>query len=256
MPALDRITPLVLTYDEAANIGRTLDRLTWADRVVVVDSGSEDGTREIVRSFGNTDLFTRGFDRHEHQWNFALEQASTPWVLTLDADYRVPAELVEEIEALGDAPRENGFYVGFRYRVLGRTLRRSLYPPRQVLFRREKAVFASAGHTQRVEVEGASGRLSTPIVHDDRKPLGRWLRNQHRYARLEAERLEEAPGSELSPMDRLRRTRVLGAPAIFLYCLFGKGLLLEGWPGWYYTLERTVAELILSLVLLRRDAGP
>lgn len=255
MPDLSRVTPLVLTYNEAPNIGRTLERLGWADRIVVVDSGSDDGTREIIESVANADLFVREFDRHERQWEYALEKATREWVLTLDADYLVPEELAREIAAIRAEPPLNGFYAPFRYRVLNRTLTRSLYPPRQVLFRKDEAAFESAGHTQRVRVNGRSGDLSTPIVHDDRKPFGRWLQNQVRYAPLEAERLGESSYSALDLADRLRKTRVLGAPGVFFYCLIGKLLLFEGWAGWYYTLERTLAEMILTLTLLRRDAG-
>ncbi len=70
--------------------------------------------------------------------------------------------------------------------VLGRTLRGSLYPPRQVLFRTEAAGFEQDGHTQRVRVAGASGTLRTPVLHDDRKSLRRSLRNQALYAEREA----------------------------------------------------------------------
>lgn len=255
MPSLDRVTPVLLTLDEAPNIGRSLERLGWAERVVVVDSGSGDGTCEIIGGFANADLLQRPFDGHARQWSFALEQVETEWALTLDADYLVPKALVREIAAIPDDTVADGFRAGFRYVVLGEALDRSLYPPRQVLFRADRARVRQDGHTQRVEVEGPTGRLETPLLHDDRKPLDRWLRDQAAYARREAEKLASTPRSELGLPDRLRRTRVLGPPAVFLYCLLGKGLVLEGWAGWFYTMERTVAEAILSMALLRRDAG-
>lgn len=251
MPSLNRITPLILTYNEEPNVGRTLDCLTWADRVVVVDSGSEDGTREIVRSRDNTDLIVREFDTHTCQWNFGLDQINTAWVLTLDADYQVPPSLVEAITSIPEETDRAGFFVEFDYVVLGSRLSRSLYPARQVLFRTDRAEFEDDGHTQRVRVDGPSGDLDARILHDDRKPLDRWLRNQAHYARREAKKLRDTPWRDLSVPDRIRYTRVLGPPSVLLYCLFAKGLILNGWPGWYYTLERTVAEAILSLALLR-----
>lgn len=252
VPPLDRVTPVILTYDEEPNIGRTLDRLTWADRIVVVDSGSEDGTQEIVRSRDNTELFEREFDTHTRQWNFGLEQVDTAWMLALDADYRVPPPLVDEIASIPVETPKTGFFAEFDYVVLGSRLSRSLYPPRQVLFRTERAVFEDDGHTQRVRVDGPSGNLDRRILHDDRKPLGRWLRNQASYAQREVEKLSSTPPSDLSLPDRVRRTGVLGPPGILLYCLFARGLILEGWPGWYYALKRTVATSISTLSLLRR----
>jgi len=253
MPSLDRVTPAILTYDEEANIGRTLSRLTWAERVVVVDSGSEDGTQKIVGSFQNAELFIRPFDCYSQQWNHALKRVKTEWMLALDADYMVPRELVEEIGRVPNDTEVHRFFVEFDYVVLGSRLSRTLYPPRQVLFRADRAVFEDDGHRQRVRVKGPSGRLEHRIVHDDRKPLSRWLRNQAAYAEGEAEKLATTPWTDLSIPDRIRRTRVLGPIGAMLYCLFVKRLLLEGWPGWYYTLERTAAEVVLALALFRRN---
>lgn len=261
MPALNRITPIVLTLDEEPNIGRTLARLTWASSIIVVDSGSRDSTVDIVRGFENARVSERQFDTHHEQWNFGLTQVETEWALALDADYQVPAGLVAEIGAIPDRTAKDGFFARFHYAVFGRRLRRSLYPPRQVLFRANRAVFENDGHTQRVRVKGSSGWLSQPILHDDRKSFHRWLRNQAAYARREAAKLEETSWSDLSWPDRIRKTRLLAPPLVFLYTLLGKRLILDGWPGWYYAIERALAEMMLSLQLVRRsiavaDAAP
>ena len=97
---LDQITPLILTLDEAPNIGRVLDRLSWAKDIVVVDSFSRDATTDIVRRYPNTRLFQRQFDLHANQWNFGLKETgiTTAWVLALDADFVVPEELGAGIE--------------------------------------------------------------------------------------------------------------------------------------------------------------
>src|SRR6185295_8313022 len=93
---LAAITPVVLTFDEAPNIGRCLSRLSWASRVVVLDSGSTDGTADIARSHPNVDLHVRAFDDHVSQWNHGVSLVKTPWVLSLDADYIVPEAFVRE----------------------------------------------------------------------------------------------------------------------------------------------------------------
>src|ERR1041385_6340109 len=97
---LDQITPLVLTYNEAPNIGRTLEKLSWAKEVVVVDSFSTDETLEIIRKFPQVRLVQRKFDNHTAQWNFGLAQVRTDWVLSLDADYVLSEELIHEIRVL------------------------------------------------------------------------------------------------------------------------------------------------------------
>ncbi len=245
---LASITPLVLTYNEEANLERTLDRLTWAERVVVVDSYSEDATVHIAASYENVDLIQREFDDHTSQWNYGLSQVDTEWTLSLDADYHVPSAFVDEVRGLRPETETAGYRATFTYCVFGRPLRATLYPPRTVLFRNERARYVQDGHTQRLSVEGAVTILDTPLRHDDRKSLSRWLDNQRQYARLEARKLQEE--EDLSWSDRLRRTNVLGPLLVPLYCLLWKGLLLDGRPGWYYTFQRTYAELLLTLTRL------
>src|SRR5438309_11601904 len=66
----DLLTVLILTSNEEVNIGRVMDRLKWAGRVIVIDSYSTDRTLEIVNQYPNTDVFPRKFDTHARQWNY------------------------------------------------------------------------------------------------------------------------------------------------------------------------------------------
>src|SRR5258706_12991553 len=99
---LDQITPVILTWNEAPNIGRNLDRLGWAREIVVLDSGSDDDTQAIAQRYPNVRWLTRMFDSHERQWTYAVQETgiATPWVLRLDADYIVPQATIDEIAAL------------------------------------------------------------------------------------------------------------------------------------------------------------
>ena len=96
------ITPVLLTQNEAENIGRTLSRLTWAKDIVIVDSGSTDETLDIVRAFPQVRVFQRPFDSHAGQWQFATRDTEirTQWVLRLDADYDVSDALIAEMSKL------------------------------------------------------------------------------------------------------------------------------------------------------------
>ncbi len=131
-----------------------------------------------------------------------------------------------------------------------------------LLFKVANARYIDDGHTQLVRIEGELGRLVGKIYHDDRKPLGHWIQAQDRYAILEAKHLSEVQKSEgggqnerLKFQDRLRLKIFFAAPAMFLYLLFGRGLILDGWPGWYYVMQRTIAEMLLSLRLLTEREG-
>lgn len=246
------ITPVILTFDEEPNIGRVLDRLSWARTVVVVDSFSTDRTVAIAATYPNVRLLQRVFDDHRRQWTYAVDETgiTTPWVLTLDADYIVSAAFVQELAALAIDDATNGYEARFRFCIHGRPLRRSLYPPRVVLFRRAKAAFYQDGHTQRLKVEGSIGNLSAPLDLDDRKPIGRWIVNQDKYVRLERDKLRTRRRGDLSLPDRLRAGGILAPILVLFYCLFVKRMILAGLPGWYYTYQRVGFEILLSLYLI------
>lgn len=247
----DDVTVLILTHNEASNVRRSLSALTWTKTVIVLDSESSDDTNCHCSQFVNVQLVCRRFDNHTNQWNFGLDQVKTDWVLCLDADYVCPPSLPQEIVSL---PSDlDGFYAGFRYLINGKPLRGTLYPPRVCLFRKDKLRYVADGHTQMLDVSNAKlGTLKSVIDHDDRKPLSRWLTSQSKYAVLEAEKLLSTDQTQLGWKDRLR-LRIVLAPLLTIgYCLFWKRLILDGWPGIFYTLQRAYAELLLSLELLDR----
>ena len=249
--SLADVTPLVLTCNEEYNIDRVLQKLRWAQRIVVVDSFSTDGTLGILRSHPQVELFHRTFDNHTNQWNYGLQQVTSPWVLTLDADYVLGEGFVEAMEQVLRNPAADGFFARFRYCISGKPLRGSLYPPRLVLFRRERGTYVPDGHTQLLQLDGRAAELASYIYHDDRKPLSRWLHAQNRYLLLEAEKLYRTPSADLNLADRLRQ-RYMAPFAAPLYCLFGRGLVFDGRAGLHYTFQRTYSELLLALRLLDR----
>lgn len=255
---LDEITPLILTYNEAPNIGRTLHQLRWARDIVVVDSFSEDETLNIVSAFPQVRIYKRKFDTHEKQWNFGLRETgiSSEWILALDADYRVSDLLIDELKILQPSGEISGYRVNFVYCIEGQPLRGTVYPPVTALYRREKAIYEQDGHTQRLKLEGMNSGLRAPIYHDDRKSLGRWLNSQSRYMQLEAAKLEAMRTRDLGWADRLR-TMCFPAPfVIFLYCLFIKGAILDGRAGINYAFQRMLAETLLTLYLVGDKMKP
>lgn len=251
-----QITPVVLTYNEEPNLARCLGRLAWADRVVVVDSFSTDRTKDLCRSYRNVEFIQRAFDDHTQQWNFGIDATETPWVLALDADYVLGRGFEEELATLNPAEDADAYKAGFRYLIGGRPLRACLYPPRAVLFRKDRCRYVQDGHTQLLKIPGKCNQLTTLIDHDDRKPLTRWFASQDKYAMLEAQKLANAPAETLRLQDKLRRSMFAAIPATLIYTLLVKRTILDGWPGWFYALQRTVAEIMLALRLLEQKFHP
>lgn len=248
------ITPLILTFNEEPNIGRVLDRLSWAKEILVIDSGSHDRTVEICKGYSNVRVAVRTFDNHANQWNYGLNACGidTDWVLALDADYLVTDEFREELQRLEINADMAGYRARFRYCVFGKPLRGSLYPPVTVLFRRSASQYVQDGHTQRIVVDGNTAELTARLLHDDRKPLADWLRAQNRYMDIEAEHIWRSNWGELSWPDRLRKLIVPSPVVVFFYCLLLRGGLMDGGAGLYYALQRALAEGILSLKMLER----
>lgn len=250
---LTAITPVLLAWNEESNLSRTLSMLGWARDIIVVDSGSTDRTRQICEGFANVRVVVRAFDNHSSQWNFAIHETgiTTEWVLALDADYVLTPALVQEIAALQPASSQTGFLMRFRYCIDGYPLHGTLYPPVVALYRRALGRYEQDGHTQRLCIAGEVGSLSEPALHDDRKPLARWLQSQVKYAELECALLQSRSWRQLGWADRLRRLVVVAPWLVPLYCFtFGQGFR-DGRYGLYYALQRGIAESILALMLVR-----
>jgi len=251
---LDQITPVILTYNEAPNIGRTLERLRWARDIVVVDSFSDDETLDIVSSFSQARVYQRALDTFAGQWNFALKETgiTAEWILGLDADFVLTPEFIQELESLRPPHNMHGYRVPITYCVEGKPLRHSLLPPLMALYRRTVARYSADAHTYRVALDGDVGMLRAHILHDDRKSLRRWFQSQEQNMEREAFKILTATPDKLNFADRIRRLRLVAPAAVFFYCLI-KGGVLDGWAGLYYAIQRSMAELLLSLYLLEHD---
>jgi glycosyltransferase involved in cell wall biosynthesis len=184
---MPQLSAIVITRNEAANIGECLDSLAFCDERIVVDCGSTDATVEIARGKGARVEFHewRGFGP---QKNHALALATGTWVLSIDADERVTAELAAAIKAAiaaGDAdawefPRLSSF--------CRRQMRHAGWYPDYVLrlFRRGKARFDDVIVHERVICAGVVKRLDPPLIHHPVARLEDALSRMDRYSTASA----------------------------------------------------------------------
>lgn len=249
-----KLSALILTYNEEKNIERVLAELQWLERVIVLDSYSTDATVSLIQKFPNTEIHYRKFDTHATQWNFGLSLVKSPWVLTLDADYVLTKPFILEAMRFIDQHDIVAYYTRFKFVVFEKPLLRDNTTPRPVLFQKDFCQYFDDGHTQRLLISGKVGSFSTFILHDDRKPLTRWLANLDGYSIKECKKmLELRPSSEVSFVNRIRKTKIFAPFLVFFYCLLINGSILNGWRGWHYTLQRTLVEILFALRLIEEE---
>ena len=181
------LSAVLITRNASAVLGPCLDSLAFADEIVVVDSASTDGTRELAASKGARVVQKEwlGFGR---QKQFAVEQAKNDWVLCLDADERVSPQLAASIKQALAAPSSPVYRMPRRNRFLGRWLAHGEgYPdwsPR--LFNRMNARWSDDLVHEKVLFAVTPGTLDGDLMHDSSDDLATYLERQNRYTTLAA----------------------------------------------------------------------
>jgi glycosyltransferase involved in cell wall biosynthesis len=171
------LSVVIIARDEADRIGDAIRSVAFADEVVVLDSGSTDGTVAVAQALGARVLGT-DWPGHVQQKNRALAEATHPWVLSLDADERVSPELARAIlGALVEDPPVEGFTVDRRNVWLGRVLRggRFALDRRVRLVRRQAARCVGEDPHDSLEVQGPTAHLEGPLEHEPYRDLGEHL---------------------------------------------------------------------------------
>jgi glycosyltransferase involved in cell wall biosynthesis len=182
------VSGVVITLNEAANIRRCLDSLRFCAEVLVVDSGSDDGTPGIARSMGARVVHQDwlGFGPQKH---FAVEQAAHDWVLCLDADEWVSEALGRSIRELLDTPPDcKAYRMPRRNILLGRALRYGGgYPDTKLrLFDRRHARWNQAMVHEQVETSAEVGLIEADLMHETAPDLPAAMAKWARYAAMQA----------------------------------------------------------------------
>jgi|SRR5579871_1964137 len=222
------LTAILIAYNEEVDLPRALASLqSVADEIVLVDSGSTDRTCEIARSFG-AQVYSRKLDGFAEQKNFAAARAMNDWILCIDCDQELSPELRASLLAWKrQTPDKNAYEILQLSNYLGGWIRHSGWYPeyRTLLYRRDRAKFVGALH-ERVEAEGAPGRLEGHLFHYTIQTLA-----EHR-AKIDAM-------STLAAEDMLARGRKSWLPAMIFAppwtviqrLVFQLGVL-DGRRGW------------------------
>ena len=224
---MPRLSAIIITKNEAANIADCLDSLAFCDERIVVDGGSSDDTARIAQAKGAQVVAAPDWQGFGPQKNLALSQAKGDWVLSIDADERVSAALAEEIKQAMAEGRADGYEMPRRSSFCGRFMRFSGWYPDYVLrlFRRGKAHFSNAAVHERVICAGKVARLSEPLLHFPVTRLEDALSRMDRYSTAGADMLVES-GRRVSFM-----SGILHGLWTFLRTYFFRAGFLDGREG-------------------------
>lgn len=194
-PVIDPITIVITTKDEEVHIGRCIDSVQSLGRVVVLDSGSIDATREVAKARG-AEVFEHSWEGYAAQKNWALDSfgAHAAWILFMDADEYLTEGLRSEIRRAIQEPSVDGFYVARENIVLGRRLKHAWwYPDYQMrLFKPARARYEDRLVHEHVLVDGEMAYLKEPLIHENLKGVGAWMQRHVSYAALEAVEVRRA----------------------------------------------------------------
>lgn len=220
---LSRLSVILITKNEAANIEACLRSVAFADEIVVVDSGSTDDTVQLARQLGARVEVTPDWPGFGPQKNRALALASHPWVLSLDADERVTPALRAEIEAVvqgqGDTP---AWEIPRLTEFCGQWIRHCGWTPDHVLrlFRRGTARFSDDLVHERVLASGAVGRLRQSLLHYSYPTPAHYWRKLEQYSQAWAQQ-RHAAGQRTS----MARAAAAGLVAFVRSYVFRLGVL-------------------------------
>jgi glycosyltransferase involved in cell wall biosynthesis len=186
-----KITATIITLNEERNIARAIESLRCCDEILILDSGSVDRTVELAQNLG-VRVIEAGWRGFAGQKNWAAEQATHDWILSLDADEALSEPLEAEILALKKSgPRYDGYTMPRLANYLGRWILHSgWYPDRKVrLYHRAKAKWVGDFVHESVVVEGHIGRLEGNILHFTCESLSEHVKTMDRYTTLAAQEL-------------------------------------------------------------------
>lgn len=249
-------TIYILAKNEAPNIERCLDALVpLGVPVVVLDSGSDDGTQALARNFVGVEVQDWIYENHCSSYNrLTLSHSKDELVFILDADMRFGLPLLQEVQSAMMDESVKAAVAKVQMYWVGHPLKHAhLYPPKPIAFRGAQAYFEPVGHGERLIQATATIHLEEKLVHDDRKSLETELVKQCRYAE---KMVGNSESGALTWRDRIRVNSPMMIVITPIYAFLLKNGFRNGKVGLVYCLDRLIAEaLMYRAALMKRIAS-
>ena len=226
---LSSLSVVLITLNAATQLEACLQSVVFADEIVVVDSGSTDGTIELAQRYGAR-VIEQDWLGFGPQKQFAVDQAAHDWVLCLDADERVSPALQASIKAALHTPAFGAYRFARCNRFLGRYLRHGEgYPDWNLrLFNRHQARWSADVVHEHVLADCVTATLPGDLLHDSAETIAGYLQKQNRYTSL-------AAGAALAAGKRATPLKLLFSPLLRFVKFYGvRRGFLDGLPGFIH----------------------
>lgn len=228
--AMNGISAVIITFNEADRIEACLASVSFCDEIIIVDSGSTDGTQDIARHF--TDKVTHhDWVGHKAQKEYAVSLARGPWILLLDADEIATAELAKSIRRLDDNPPENGYLLRRDFYFMNSFMKHGGAFPDWLLrlFKKDRVKFIGTPTHEIITVDGQTLKLEGPLKHYSYRNIEDYFNRFNKYTSLgAADRFEKG-----KHFGFVQNFRVFYE---FIVRYFLKLGFLDGYPGFVYAM--------------------
>ena len=247
---MTKITAIIPTLNEEVHIEAAIKSVDFADEIIVIDSYSTDNTVSLAEKH-NIKIIKREFDDFSSQKNFAIEQATHPWIYILDADERVTPEVKREIlEAVKNPNDKVGFYVRRSFFFAGKRIKYSGWQRDKVvrLFLKDKCRYQGIVH-ETIKANGDLGFFENKIDHFGYKNYNHFISKIHHYGELKAKELH-AKGRKVN----LFHILIKPIYRVFSHFILKLGFL-DGYTGLILSITQGYAVLTRYIKLWLKNKG-
>ncbi|MEW6508945.1 MAG: glycosyltransferase family 2 protein [Bacteroidota bacterium] len=235
----EKLSVVIIAGNEEKNIRDCLESVKWADEIIVIDSESTDNTREIAKEF-TPNVFVKKWEGFVPQRKFSIEKTSNDWVLSVDADERVSAELKIELQKLlGSSNKLNGYFVPRQNYFLNKLIKScGWYPDYQMrLFNKCFAGISNRKVHEGFEVKGKTGKLKNHLIHFTHQNITDTIKKINEYSYLQA--LEKKNGKKVKAVNL-----IFNPAAAFLNHFIGRKGFRDGIHGLMVSLIHSITNLL------------
>jgi glycosyltransferase involved in cell wall biosynthesis len=188
-----KISALAITLNEADNVDSFVQRLSFADEIIIVDSYSIDATVEKAKKYTNVTVYERTFDNFSAQKNFAISKANNDWVVFFDLDEEVTPQLVTEVTATLKDPSAIAYFVKRDFYFMGKRIKYSGLQNDWIIrvFNKKYCRYNDTLVHETLEADGTTSKLKQTLPHHTYKSFDDYTGKMHKYSALQAKMLYE-----------------------------------------------------------------